>query len=403
MNTYTDQELEALMADLESDLVERKETLKGDAQAKARQAVCAFANDLPNRQRAGVLFIGVNDAGQPSGLPVTDDLLRHIADFKADGSMVPPPSMVVEKRRLHGADVAVAHVFPAEAPPVRYDGRIWIRIGPRRGVASRQDEHILSEKRRHRDRPFDAQPLPGAVLADLSRRRFEEEYLPQAFHPDVLAANDRTYEERLAATKMIASPEDPTPTVAGMLVLGIRTLDYIPGAYVQFLRIAGTQLGDAPVQDEAVIDGVLLDIVRRLDEKLAAHNRTAVDITSSPTEIRESTYPLPALQQLTRNALLHRSYEGTNAPTRVYWFDDRIEILSPGGPFGSVTSETFGQPGFTDYRNPVLAEAMRVLGLVQRFGYGIPAARTQLAKAGHPPPEFEVNANWVRCTVRARP
>ena len=73
------------------------------------------------------------------------------------------------------------------------------------------------------------------------------------------------------------------------------------------------------------------------------------------------------------------------------------------GPFGSVTSETFGQPCFTDYRNPVLAEAMRVLGLVQRFGYGIPAARTQLAKAGHPPPEFEVNANWVRCTVRARP
>ncbi len=207
----------------------------------------------------------------------------------------------------------------------------------------------------------------------------------------------------------ISSPLSNAPLTIGenggtnATLLGIRTLDYIPGAYVQFLRIAGTQLGDAPVQDEAVIDGVLLDVVRRLDEKLAAHNRTAVDITSSPTEIRESTYPLPALQQLTRNALLHRSYEGTNAPTRVYWFDDRIEILSPGGPFGSVTSETFGQPGFTDYRNPVLAEAMRVLGLVQRFGYGIPAARTQLAKAGHPPPEFEVNANWVRCTVRARP
>ena len=54
--------------------------------------------------------------------------------------------------------------------------------------------------------------------------------------------------------------------------------------------------------------------------------------------------------------------------------NDRIEILSPGGPFGQVTVENFGQPGIVDYRNPNLAEAMRVLGLVQRFGVGIAIA-----------------------------
>jgi ATP-dependent DNA helicase RecG len=280
MRSYTDQELEQLMADLESDLVERKEGLKGDLAKKARQAVCAFANDLPDHRRAGVLFIGVDDAGQPVGLPITDAVLLLMADFKADGSMVPPPSMIVEKRVLRGVEVAVAQVFPADAPPVRYDGRIWIRIGPRRGVASRQDENILNERRRHRDRPFDAQPLSSARIADLSRRRFEEEYLPQAFHPEVLAANERTYEERLAATKMIESPSDTTPTVAGMLTLGIRPRDFVPGAYVQFLRITGSRWGDA-IRDEAEIDGVLLDVVRRLDEKLSAHNHTAVDFTSS--------------------------------------------------------------------------------------------------------------------------
>jgi ATP-dependent DNA helicase RecG len=402
MQTYTDTELAILLRDVESDLVERKENLKGDLGKRARQAVCAFANDLPNHRRAGVLLVGVDDAGTPTGLPITDEILRLIADFKADGSMVPPPSIVVEKRRLLGAEIAIAHVFPADAPPVRYDGRIWIRIGPRRGIASRQDENILNEKRRHGDRPFDAQPVRDAKLGDLSRRRFEDDYLPQAFHPDVLAANDRTYEERLAATKMIVSPQDTTPTVAGVLTLGIRPRDFIPGAYVHFLRIAGTKWGD-PVTDDAEIDGTLPDIVRRLEDKLIAHNRTAVDFTSSPTEVRTATYPIPALQQLTRNALLHRSYEGTNAPVRVYWFDDRIEIVSPGGPFGMVTAETFGQPGVTDYRNLVLAEAMRVLGLVQRFGFGIPTARDHLAKAGHPNLEFQVEPNWVRCTVKARP
>ena len=100
---------------------------------------------------------------------------------------------------------------------------------------------------------------------------------------------------------------------------------------------------------------------------------------------------------------MHRTYEGTNAPVRVYWFDDRIEIHSPGGPYGAVTVENFGQPGVVDYRNPILAEAMRVLGLVQRFGLGIAGARRQLRGNGQPEPDFRVDSNWVHCTVRARP
>jgi ATP-dependent DNA helicase RecG len=53
------------------------------------------------------------------------------------------------------------------------------------------------------DQPSDLQGVPWASLADLNRRYFEEVYLPAAVAPDVLEANDRTYEQRLAATKMI--------------------------------------------------------------------------------------------------------------------------------------------------------------------------------------------------------
>ena len=80
---------------------------------------------------------------------------------------------------------------------------------------------------------------------------------------------------------------------------------------------------------------------------------------------------------------------------RVYWYDDRIEILSPGGPYGEVTPENFGTPGLTDYRNPNLAEAMRVLGYVQKFGGGIVAARSALQRNGNPPPEFRVDQHHV--------
>lgn len=79
-----------------------------------------------------------------------------------------------------------------------------------------------------------------------------------------------------------------------------------------------------------------------------------------------------------------------------------LEILSLGGPFGQVSCENFGQPGITDYRNPHLAEAMKNLGYVQRFGIGIQMARRELEKNGNPPLEFNVQPENVLVVIRRR-
>ncbi len=399
---YSDQDLENLLADIESDLVERKQSWGGDAPEKGRQAICAFANDLPDYRRAGVLLIGAADDGAPSGLPITDELLRTLSDIRTDGNTLPPPSIIVEKRLLKGSEFAVVTVQPSDAPPVRYKGRIWIRSGPRRAIATPQEERILNERRRYRDIPFDVQPLPTCVLSAIGRLLFEQEYLPNAFAPDVIATNERTYEQRLAACRMIASAADPTPTILGLLVLGVSPRDWVPGAFIQFLRIDGVALSD-PILDEAVIDGDMGQVLRRIDEKIASHNHVQIDIHSTDRETRIAPYPRVALQQLIRNAVMHRTYENTNAPVRITWFNDRIEINSPGGPYGIVTRENFGQPGITDYRNPHLAEAIKVLGFVQRFGIGIQTARAELKKNGNPDLEFLIEPMTVLATVRRRP
>jgi len=80
--------------------------------------------------------------------------------------------------------------------------------------------------------------------------------------------------------------------------------------------------------------------------------------------------------------------------------DDNIEIQNPGGPFGQVNQENFGHPGITDYRNPHLAEAMKNLGYVQRFGVGIALARRELEKNGNPPLEFMIAGNHVLATIK---
>jgi ATP-dependent DNA helicase RecG len=395
MKPYVDAELEAMLAHLESDCVERKQSFKGDAPTTVREAVCAFANDLPGHGKPGVVFIGARDDGTPAeGFDVSDELLRQLADIKTDGNVVPPPTLLVETRRLRGHDLAVMTVLPCDSPPVRFKQRIHVRWGPRRGLASAQDERILNERRRHRDRPFDVQPVADATMDELGRLRFEQEYLPSVVARDVLAANERSYEQRLAATKLVVSDIEPRPTVLGLLVIGNSPADWLPGAYTQFLRFAGSDL-TAPVADEDVIHGTVADQIRRLEEKLEAHNLRSVRFADAVQESRTEAFPMDALRQLVRNAFMHRSYEATNAPVRVYWFDDRIEIHNPGGPFGSVTPENFGQPGVTDYRNPNLAEALRALGYVQRFGAGIAIARKALGDRLR----FEVQPGFVAAIV----
>ena len=401
MTALSDERLIELLNGGESERVELKESFNGGAPRSAREAICAFSNDLPGYGEPGAVFVGVRDDGSPTGMTVSDETLRQLADMKTDGNILPPPSMTVRKIQFRGEEIAAVVVQPSDSPPVRFKGRIHVRIGPRRGVATAQDERILNERRRHRDIPFDMRPLRSASLSDLDMLYFEREYLARAFAPDILEANDRSIEERLAATKMIHSPDEPIPTVLGILVLGKDPQRFLPGAYVQFLRFGGAESFD--VIDSQDIRGTVADVLRRLDDKLISHNRIAVDFISSPIERRISPYPIEAIRQIVRNAVMHRAYENTNAPVHVHWHDDRIEIISPGGFFGAVTRDSIGMRGIEDYRNPNLADAMKTLGFVQRFGLGIPLAMQLLMEAGNPPAEFRADANNVRAVIRALP
>jgi len=274
-------------------------------------------------------------------------------------------------------------------------------VGPRRAIATAEEERRLAEKRRSRDLPFDIQQVAAATLKDLDLEFFRRVYLPSALPPDVISQNQRTEEQQLASLRFLSTDATPTPTVLGILVAGKDPRQFVPGAYIQFLRIEGTKLTD-PIKTQKEIDGTLPDVLRILDETLETHISVASDFSAGPLEIKHPDYPVVALQQLCRNAVMHRSYDGTNAPARITWFTDRVEIQNPGGPFGQVTRSNFGREGITDYRNPHLAEVMKSLGYVQRFGYGIPMAREELAKNGNPALEFTVEDAHVLATIRRR-
>ena len=108
------QELRLMLKDLESDLIERKASLSDPD--RIRQAICAFANDLPDHRRPGIIFIGANDDGSCAGLHVTDDLLLKLSQMRDDGKIQPIPSITVEKIMIEGCEMAVGNSKAVPCP-----------------------------------------------------------------------------------------------------------------------------------------------------------------------------------------------------------------------------------------------------------------------------------------------
>lgn len=216
----------------------------------------------------------------------------------------------------------------------------------------------------------------------------------------MLEANQRTEAERLVALRFSAAGGEAT--IGGVLVLGRDPLRFVPGAYVQFVAFDGVSITDY-VSDQKMLTGRLDVLARAILELVALSVPVALVRDEGPTDVKRPLYPLSALREIIINALMHRDYAGGNAPVRVYRYSDRFEISNPGGPYGAVRRERFARGGVTAYRNPVVTDALKTLGFAQRFGFGIPYALQALAENGNPPPQFEVENEYVNVVVRARP
>lgn len=374
-----------LISDMESDWIERTRSTSDD---KLGPAICAFCNDFPNHKHSGYLLLGVEDDGNLSGKRWTDEDLQKIGGMKTNGKILPQPSIVLSQVfNFEGGDVVVIEVKPSSYPPVRYDGRCWIRVGPRRDKAYIEEERILTERRISYAKTYDLIPALGSSLEDISLELFKTNYLPSAIDRETLKENGRTIEEQLASLRFYDTKEK-CPTNGGILMFGLNPEFYLPGAYIQYLKFTGQEM-TSDIEFEKKFSGALITEMRQLDDFIKGNVVKERPVKrDSFQEENVRNYPYWALRELVMNALMHRSYE-SNAPIYIYEFSDRIEIINSGGLYGEATPQNF--PNASDYRNVVLAEAMKVLGYVNRFNYGVKRAKEELIQNGNGEPNFDLS------------
>ena len=178
------------------------------------------------------------------------------------------------------------------------------------------------------------------------------------------------------------------PTVAGMLVFGKSVQSFFPNATI----MAASYRGNSPtsnVIDQKEIKGTITDQIEHA-VKFVQHNMKVGSTIKGTKRIEYPDYAIEGVREAITNAVAHRNYSITGSSIRLFMYDDRLEILSPGGLPNTVTLENIKIVQFA--RNQLLVSFLAGLGYMERRGEGVLRIIDWSIKNNAPEPRFELPA-----------
>ena len=234
---------------------------------------------------------------------------------------------------------------------------------------------------------FDATPCFAAKLNDINTDSLRTKYLIPLLGKELVESDTRPIEEQMAAVGMYDT-EHQCPTYGAIALFGMKPRRFMPGLYVQYVCFKGEDV-TSEVENEMQLEGNYCELLPRLESllELSVIKKKPVFVSILREEM-VSNYPYTAIRELLLNACMHRDLQ-SNTPLRFYEYAGHLEILNAGGLYGNARPENF--PTVNDYRNPLIASAMKTMGYVNMFNRGVGQVQADLKENGNPPAEFDVN------------
>lgn len=340
----------------ETSTVQFKRTL--DSTDKLAAELCAFANS-----EGGMVLFGVENDGSISGLEPSEvrELNSRIASVASEKIREPlfPSSEVV---KIEGKNVLLVSVPESESKP-HFDGSgaIWVKnMAEKRRVTSReelrrifQDAHVFYA---------DEQPVRRTSLADLDRIAFRDFYEKEYGQLE----QETTPLVRILANMNVARKENLT--LAGLLFFGKHPERFRPELMTKAVAFPGTDSADSKYLDSEDLSGTLPQQLSKSKSFVLRNLRREQGDQPFNTEgIPE--IPPEALEELLVNMLVHRNYF-VATPQKIFLFQDRIELHSPGTLPNALTVEQV-KAGNSIPRNPILHALASKLMPYRGIGTGI--------------------------------
>ncbi len=369
----TKKEIESLLKENEN--IELKSSLA--VMEEIIESVSAFANT-----RGGKILIGVDNASRVIGLQIGKGTLETLANRIAQNTDPKiHPHISVEK--IDGKEIIIIEVKESLDRLVLAFGRPFKRVGKATVKMSKDEyERLILEK--HKDKfQFDKQLCEEAKLEDIDQKKIKTYLKLRQKNRNISSQIKMPLNQFLANLKAVSGKK---PTNAGILFFGKNPLNLISHAQLRLVRIKGVKIY-GNILDRLDCEGTLWEMVDQAEDFL----RKSIRLLGFRTEQsfrREDRfeYPIRALREAIINGLIHRDYFNL-ADVRVFIFDDRIEIVSP-GPFPEGVS-----PKKPEHKpvNKILSSLMYDIGYIEKYGSGIYLENELCLKNKNPKPIYEID------------
>lgn len=338
----------------------------------------------------GVILVGVSKDRNITGVKEISEKIMEYTSELAANKCVPPVNIKPKITELYGKKILIIEIPRGYSPPymVRSTGAIYIRSGKTTRIASNFEITRMFQEKSTIE--YEKLPLEDAKLSD-----FDEQTLNQFIHMVDKNINKKNRKNILQNFGFITKKNGKSvPTIGGILILGKDPEKFIVNSNIDIVRFQG--ISKNVIIEHKLITGNLPKITDIVLEFIKKILRIKIKIIQfKREEIFE--YPLEVIRELLVNALIHRDYSITQNRIQCYFFDDRMEITSPGGLVRSVKLENILSERFA--RNPNISRAMRILGYCEELGTGLIRVKYLLNEYNLPEPKFEEEPNLFRVTI----
>ncbi len=340
------------------------------------ETMIAFAN-----ADGGTIFLGVNEQGRAIDYTLGEDVENSLVQALA--RCRPPVVTDWEQCERPGGVIVALKIARSPELHALADGRVLIRVGTEnRPLGGEAIRHLAATKS---SGDFESEPVVGATLVDLDKEVLDEymgHRVERGSHSPQGSLSDHLVE-------IGAMAEDGTPTVAGMLLFGKQPQAFLPQSGLIFVKFLGKEArgrdGQAGYGRRVEINGPLARIIERAWRVVTEEMRVEAVVTGLRREERPE-YPRFAVREALVNAVCHRDYRLSGRRVEVRMYEDRLEVISPGGLPGYITLDNIVDEHFS--RNPRIVAGLFQWGYIEELGLGIDRMIEEMLEYGHAAPDF---------------
>jgi len=367
---------------MESKILQFNERL--DDYSRLIETVTAFKNT-----QGGTLIIGIRDIDREIIRLTVNEINRYhqeIPQVIVD-TIVPQIAVDLYEQHIGGKTCVTIRVFPGPQKPyfikkLGHPGGVFIRFGSHNRKA---DSYAIEELSHLRNRiRYEQQPCVQISYEDLSK-----DLLGLIFTPcdqTILLGGGYGISEESGRT---------IPNVAGTLLFYPFHQNIIAESGVEISQYAGKD--KQQLIKKELFTGGIIPMLDSAFSYLSTIVGTHYELKGMVKRPVDHEIPLEAICEALVNAVVRRAYN-YEAATRITLFSDRIEFLNPGTFYAPIHPENLKE-GLSRYRNPLIADALRKKGYMEKQGIGITLIISSCLQAGLEEPRFMELENHVKVTI----